>query len=265
MSKSSVDILSSASIKLVSIRPNKDMFYGKPYGGAMDHHAACAANLLLKQKESLTVIECSLKSVRLKFNQDLIISISGADMGWRKNDKLINTSKPIKVKSGQMISGGFAKEGLRTYIAFDKVIKSIDQKKIVIGKENKKIEHKTNTAYSINTNTTINIRRGPEWNYLSQEGKETMINYQGSMSQDLDRMGAYLIGPNVQLKSNFPKTSVCTFPGVIQLLPNGQLIVLLQDAQTTGGYPRIAYLDSSALHQFNQLPPGKKIKWRLTL
>lgn len=37
------------------------------------------------------------------------------------------------------------------------------------------------------------------------------------------------------------------------VLPSGQCIVVLQDGQATGGYPRIAYLPSPTLRRFNQL------------
>ena len=35
---------------------------------------------------------------------------------------------------------------------------------------------------------------------------------------------------------------ICGNFGTIQLLPDGQLIILMADHQTTGGYPRIAML-----------------------
>jgi len=265
MSKSTIDILNKGAFKLVSTEPNSDMFYGKPYGGAMDQEAAIAANAMLNQNANLSVIECSLKAIKLKFNTDLKISITGAEMRWKINDKSINTAKAIKLKQGHELSGSYAAKGLRSYIAFDRLIKSVTEDTITLGKTNKKIVTKSTLKYQLDTTGILKIKRGPEWNFLSQEGKENMINFSGIISQDLDRMGAYIEGPSIGLKRSFPKSSVCTFPGVIQLLPNGQLVVLLRDAQTTGGYPRIAYLESEALNKFNQLAPGNKIEWRLVL
>ena len=37
-------------------------------------------------------------------------------------------------------------------------------------------------------------------------------------------------------------------PGTVQLTPNGTLIVLMRDAQVTGGYPRILQLSKYALN-----------------
>jgi allophanate hydrolase subunit 2 len=41
-------------------------------------------------------------------------------------------------------------------------------------------------------------------------------------------------------------------PGTIQLTPNGTLIVLMRDCQTTGGYPRILQLDERSINTISQ-------------
>ena len=51
--------------------------------------------------------------------------------------------------------------------------------------------------------------------------------------------------------------------GTIQLLPDGNLIILMADHQTTGGYPRIASVIKSDLPTLAQMNPNDKIKFRL--
>ena len=51
--------------------------------------------------------------------------------------------------------------------------------------------------------------------------------------------------------------------GTIQLLPDGQLIVLMADHQSTGGYPRIAHIISYDLPLIAQLGPGDKVGFHL--
>ena len=41
-------------------------------------------------------------------------------------------------------------------------------------------------------------------------------------------------------------------PGTVQLTPAGNIIVLMRDAQTTGGYPRILQLSEQAMNQLSQ-------------
>lgn len=265
MKQSKIKILKRGNLKVVSTLPNKDMFYGNPYGGAMDYTAAQMVNILLNQKQSLKVIECTFKGSSFLFESNMKVAIVGADMQWELDGKMIQLNQVFEVEKGQVLTGGFSKNGLRSYIALNNSIIDDDNETIVLGKEHRRTKKYTIFDYQLPSSTIIHIHRGPEWKLLNQEGKEKVMNFQGVISQNMDRMGAYLNGSVIELANEFPKMSVCTFPGVIQLLPNGQQIVLLQDAQTTGGYPRIAYLDRVALNQFNQLRPGTKIEWRLIL
>ena len=45
-------------------------------------------------------------------------------------------------------------------------------------------------------------------------------------------------------------------PGTVQVPPSGQPIILLGDAQTTGGYPRIAVVIRADLWKLAQAPLG---------
>jgi len=47
--------------------------------------------------------------------------------------------------------------------------------------------------------------------------------------------------------------------GTIQLTPNGQLILLMSDCQTTGGYPRVGQIAAIDLPKVAQLIPGETI------
>ena len=51
--------------------------------------------------------------------------------------------------------------------------------------------------------------------------------------------------------------------GTIQLLPDGQIIVLMADHQTTGGYPRIAHVIEQDLPLLAQLDAGDKVGFHL--
>ena len=46
--------------------------------------------------------------------------------------------------------------------------------------------------------------------------------------------------------------------GFVQLRRPSQWIVVLQDGQTTGGYPRIGFLNAATLGAFNQIPLGRE-------
>lgn len=263
MDKEEIEILNTGpSLRLVSQHPNRDMYYGFPYGGAMDYKSAQIACEVLGT-EDRQVIECSLKGCKLRFLTSVNICITGADMAWELDGELIELNTKLEVKADQVLKGGFSKNGLRSYIAFSKnMIRRLDNK-LILSKENPIDFSKKEEVSILQLNNELEIKRGPEWNMLTQEAKERMMSYESTITQDISRMGVYLKGESIDIEIPFPKKSVCTFPGVIQLLPSGQVLVLCQDAQTTGGYPRIAYLDKENLCDFNQLSMGHKIKWRL--
>ncbi len=251
------------SLLAVSIVPNKNMFYGYPHGSAMDHPSVILANQILDKTIDSKVLECSLKACTIKFNSALSLCITGADMDWTIDQKPIKRYTKINISTGQVLSGGFTKYGLCSYISFSKNFKIIDRTKLTFTEVKLKPLEKNVEVTELTRKSWLLINKGPEWNLLSQNGKESLISYHAVITPMTSRMGAYLDGESISLKTKFPEKSVCTFPGVIQLLPDGKLIVLNQDAQTTGGYPRVAYFDSDDLASFNQYQIGEKIKWRL--
>ena len=76
----------------------------------------------------------------------------------------------------------------------------------------------------------------------------------------IDRMGIRLEGCPIEIVSDGRMKSAPVFPGCIQCPENGEPIILLADAQTTGGYPRIAQVCRSDLHQLGQIRPRSHVR-----
>jgi len=64
-------------------------------------------------------------------------------------------------------------------------------------------------------------------------------------------------------KNNHSITTSATLPGTIQLTPSGKLIVLMRDAQTTGGYPRILQLSEQAISVLAQKKTNDAVRFNL--
>ena len=77
-------------------------------------------------------------------------------------------------------------------------------------------------------------------------------------------MGFRLTGEPVQLSNREEMVSSPVSFGTIQLLPDEQMIILMADHQTTGGYPRLANVISRDLPLAAQLGQGDKISFELT-
>ncbi len=105
---------------------------------------------------------------------------------------------------------------------------------------------------------------GNEWEQLTTESKENFSMTSFVVTQQSDRMGYRLNNiPMHSLTSAEVISSAVSF-GTIQLLPDGGLIVLMADHQTTGGYPRVGHVISAHHSRLAQLKAGDKINFLLT-
>jgi antagonist of KipI len=109
----------------------------------------------------------------------------------------------------------------------------------------------------------IFIIPGNEFDDLSGASKNTFLNKEFKVAMLSDRMGYRLEGENLMTTARQELVSSAVNFGTIQLLPNGQLIVLMADSQTTGGYPRIAHVISAHLSKISQKQPGEMIKFTI--
>jgi len=75
-----------------------------------------------------------------------------------------------------------------------------------------------------------------------------------------DRMGVRFDGVELAFERPPEMVSAGTTPGTVQLPPDGHPIVLGVDAQTTGGYPRIAHVIAADLPRLMQLRPGHRVQ-----
>ena len=74
---------------------------------------------------------------------------------------------------------------------------------------------------------------------------------------------AYRVKHPINLSHNKSILSSGTLPGTVQLTPSGELIFLMKDAQTTGGYPRILQLTDESISDLAQLSPNEKFTIQL--
>jgi antagonist of KipI len=77
-------------------------------------------------------------------------------------------------------------------------------------------------------------------------------------------MGYQLKGVDISLSKSYDLISSAVSFGTLQLLPNGQLIILMADHQTTGGYPRLAHVISSHLPKLAQLRTSECLQFSIT-
>lgn len=99
-----------------------------------------------------------------------------------------------------------------------------------------------------------------EANLLSTADIDTLFGKGFSAGRQATRMGVSLTGHKLSPRSDGQMKSAPVFPGTIQCPPSGTPVVLLCDAQTTGGYPRLASIARCDRHLLGQIRPGDQVQ-----
>jgi len=107
--------------------------------------------------------------------------------------------------------------------------------------------------------SVLRALRGPDYQSFSAEACTVFWQSEWRVSPQSNRMGLRLSGKALHLQTASEYGSGGVMPGVVQVPPDGQPIVLGMDAQTIGGYPRIASVISTDLWQLAYMPPGSKM------
>lgn len=81
------------------------------------------------------------------------------------------------------------------------------------------------------------------------------------VSAHSNRVGYRLTGESLLNGTNIELKTHGVIPGTIQLPPDGQPIVLMRDAQPTGGYPKIGYVIPCDLSRLAQCPQRSYLKF----
>ncbi|MDP7518477.1 MAG: hypothetical protein QGI17_15350, partial [Arenicellales bacterium] len=102
---------------------------------------------------------------------------------------------------------------------------------------------------------------GPEFDLIDEASKTLLFSATYTVSNDSNRMGNRLVGPDLKIKKTDHMISGPLFPGTLQCPTAGSPILLGADAQTLGGYPRLLQVVLVDRHLIGQLRPGDRIKF----
>jgi biotin-dependent carboxylase-like uncharacterized protein len=110
----------------------------------------------------------------------------------------------------------------------------------------------------------VDVIMGPQDDMFAEEGIETLLKSCFKVTAEADRMGYRLDGPFIKYVKETEIVSDAILPGAIQVPKSGKPILMMRDAQTTGGYPKIAAVISSDLTRPGQARPNDTIKFTKT-
>jgi len=108
--------------------------------------------------------------------------------------------------------------------------------------------------------STLRAIQGPESELFTRQSRMDLWQSRWTVGQHSNRMGLRLSGPSLHSEDSGRMVSSAVLPGVIQVPPDGIPIILGNDAQTIGGYPRIASIITADLWQLAYLGPGSRLR-----
>ena len=239
------------------------------------------ANALLKNHEKDALIEVTFGQGKFKFTSDTYICLTGGDFSPKLNGKLIKMQSVFFIKKDSVLSFGKRVYGARVYLSVQGGIQTktvygsrsffdgITQQKLGKGamlpilpiqKYADNNFSRVRVSEKHFTKIYLPCLKGPEFFKLNQEQQRKLFT-PFSISDDNNRVG-YRLKESLENNLSSILTSA-VLPGTVQLTPSGKCIILLQDCQVTGGYPRILQLSEIAIARVSQKITGDKIQFIL--
>jgi biotin-dependent carboxylase-like uncharacterized protein len=272
---------------------------GVSRSGAMDIPALVHANQLVGNDESAAGIEVSIFPLRLRLEVDTIFACTGAQCRVLLDDRPVPAWWRVEAKAGQVLILERPTMGMRAYLAFasglqiDKVMgsRSTDLKGGFGGHAGRGLKrgdtlllaqkspsHGSGTGSGIGVALTerasywkelatgcIEVRALPaaEFEYFTKDAVTTFLGSCYEISAQANRVGYRLSGKPLLLHQSLELLSHGIVPGTVQVPPAGQPIVQMAEANTCGGYPKIATVIESDLWRLAQAPTGCLIRFQL--
>ncbi|MEY8198625.1 MAG: biotin-dependent carboxyltransferase family protein [Colwellia sp.] len=262
---------------------------GLTNGGPADSLAFYWANRLCGNAINSTAIEINLGGLQLTAQVDCVIAVTGAPMPLTINDQPKSRWRSFLIQAGDTISLGFTPVGVRCYLAVaggfdikpsfgstatvcresvggingDKLVKNDVLPCQALSKADNKLkqlmlpEHQQpQYTNEVLLHTVLSYQQA----HFSKIEKRSFFSSEYQVSKHWDRMGYRLQGRAVKADiGGVLSEGICY--GAVQIPADGQPIVLLNDRQTIGGYPKIGAVISQDCAKLSQLRQGDKVRF----
>ncbi|BCE03000.1 biotin-dependent carboxyltransferase family protein [Marinicellulosiphila megalodicopiae] len=259
---------------------------GLTNGGPIDKTAFNWANRLCSNDLNAPVIEISIGGLALEAQTNQIIALTGANMPLSINGQSKALWQTHTVQTGDVIKLGYSTKGIRSYLAVQggfqiehsfnsastvcrenigglngTALQTHDELPVLNLDNNIKhkqflLDKKHQPVYSNDiTLRTISSYQHKQFNHIE---KQKFYSSEYIVSQHINRMGYRLTGQKIQCNlKGILSEGICH--GAAQIPQDGQPIVLLNDRQTIGGYPKIGSVISLDTEKLGQLQAGAKV------
>ena len=249
--------------------------------GAMDALSLQLGNALLGNKKSLPALEITLGGLTATFTKDTTFCLTGAIFDGVLDGKRVITGYRYFAKQGQVLTlkrmtngmhgylcahGGFdvahelgsASTDVKTHLGgLGRYVMAGDELPYRAGCEMTSMG--VANLYQFDKLTDIHVIKSSEYDKIIQ-GRDEFREQIYTLSPNSNRMGYRLDGTPLIFDKIEMNSHGVDF-GMIQVPPDGKPIVLMADAQTTGGYPKIGAVIGADLGRLAQVRFGNQIRF----
>ncbi|GAA0315154.1 biotin-dependent carboxyltransferase family protein [Psychrobacter aestuarii] len=252
--------------------------------GAMDGWALQAGNALMKNPPNTPALELALGSMTIAITEDVSFCITGALYEAYLDDERLAGYWRINAKKGQTLKLQRPIDGMYSYLcvhggfAVAPILQSTSTNLSagfggIYGRA-----LQAGDSLALNTAThlpsigvarltrpeTIRIIKSSEYENFTSAAHTALLETAWQLQTSSNRMGYRLAGAaTLDLSEPLQMPSHGVDRGMIQVPPQGQPIVLMADAQTTGGYPKIAAVIDADIGLMAQIAFGKSCRFEL--
>ena len=253
---------------------------GVPRSGWLDAPAARLANRLVGNPEQLAVLECLLGGLALEAANATTVAVTGARgdvrVSGRAGSRLAAHGTALTLAAGERLELGRVREGARCYVAVAGGVavspvlgsRSTDTlsglgppvvaagDRIPVGPVAGPPAAGEAVPLPTSSEVVLRCRPGPRRDWLRPEAWSTLTTASYAVQPDSNRVGLRLSGPPLMRSRDTELPSEGLVLGAVQLPPDGQPLVFLNEHPTTGGYPVVAVVEPADLATCAQLRPG---------
>jgi len=255
---------------------------GITQSGVADGYSAAWANRLLFDPADSPLLEILLGGVVLLAKVDTFIAVTGAQTTLEINGESAALWRTHAVKSGDKIEIGMASSGLRLYLAAKGGFRCMQ----VLGscattlKEGLGSKVRKDDLLVCNECTslplastpkaliadysevlTLRLELGYQADLFTAEQRALFFSSPYLVTQETDRMGCRLQGEPLGYEAGELISEPIAY-GSVQIPPDGQPIVLLNERQTIGGYPKIGAVIPMDCYRLAQARPGTTVAFQ---
>lgn len=260
---------------------------GMPLAGAMDRLALAAANLLVGNGPGAAAVELTLTGGTWRFEAEALAALCGADMGASLDGAPLAPWSSFRAPAGATLTLRHAAAGVRCYLAVRGGIdvppvlgsRSTYTRAQVGGLQGRALRAGDRLALlpapgdppvprswpgpvpACGGPVLLRAIPGPQEERFTEEGIAAFFAGPYQVTAANDRMGYRLAGPAIRHRDGADIITDPLLPGTVQVPGSGEPIVLLADAQTTGGYARIATVIGPDLRLLAQARAGDAVRF----